>query len=300
MNGKVCVVTGATSGIGLEIACSLASLGARVIGVGRDGARCAQALSRIRSAGSGGECELADLSSQAEVRALAQRIAARNAPIDILINNAGLFTWRRKESVDGIEIQFAVNYLAAFLLTGLLLPHLAPGARVITVSSDSHAFGRIHWRDVGMRRWYNGLSAYAQSKLATVLFTHELARRLAAYPAGSREATIATFAADPGLVDTKFGEKETGLLIRRLWRWHARHGISAAQSAASIVFLATNPLVANEAGGYWYMDEPRSSAMRTYDERAARRLWTLSERVSGLPYLSDPSPEGHGSGRLTA
>ncbi len=300
MNGKVCVVTGATSGIGLEVACSLASLGARVIGVGRDPGRCAEAAIRIRSSTAGGlvETEVADFSSLEEVRALAQRMAAREAPIDVLVNNAGLFTWKRRESVDGIELQFAVNYLAAFLLTGLLLPHLAPGARIITISSDTHTLGRIHWRDVGMRRGYNGLSAYAQSKLATVLFTRELARRLAAYPAKSREASIATFAADPGLVNTRIGEKSTGPLIRRFWRWRARRGISPVQSAASIAFLAANPLIAGQTGRYWYMDEPRPSSKRSCDEDAARRLWELSERMSGLRYLSDRLPGR--SGRLTA
>jgi len=300
MNGKLCVVTGATSGIGLEVACSLASLGARVIGVGRDPCRCAQAASRIRSLSGRNEVEyeVADLSSRVEVRALAQRIATRKVHVDVLINNAGLFTWKRRESVDGIELQFAVNYLAAFLLTGLLLPHLATGARVITVSSDSHTIGRIHWRDVGMHHGYSGLSAYAQSKLATVLFTYELARRLSAHAAKSREASITAFAADPGLVDTKIGEKGTGALIGRFWRWRARHSISPAQSAASIAFLASSPLIAGQTGHYWYMDEPRPSSKRSYDEAAARRLWELSERMSGLCYLSEGSPGR--SGRLTA
>jgi len=300
MNGKVCVVTGATSGIGLEVACSLATLGARVIGVGRDPGRCAQAASRLRSSSAGGdvECEVADLSSQAEVRALAQRIVTQKAQIDVLINNAGLFTWKRKESIDGIELHFAVNYLAAYLLTGLLLPHLATGARIITVSSASHTFGRIHWRNVEMRHGYNGLSAYARSKLAALLFTHELARRLSSHPATSREASITVFAADPGLVNTQIGEKETGLLVRRFWHWRARHGISPAQSAASIAFLASNPLIGGQTGRYWYMDEPKPSSKRSYDEGAARRLWDLSERMSGLRYLSDRSPGR--SGRLTA
>jgi NAD(P)-dependent dehydrogenase (short-subunit alcohol dehydrogenase family) len=167
MIGKTCLVTGATSGIGFETALCLARSGARVIGVGRDPGRCAEASphreSRRRPARR--SFEVADLSSQAEARALAMRLAGREPRLDVLVNNAGLFTLRRAVSVDGIEMQLAVNHLAPFLLTRELLPLLAaaPRARVVFVSSGSHVPGRIRWSDPGRRRFYNGLAAYEQS-----------------------------------------------------------------------------------------------------------------------------------------
>ena len=176
------IVTGATSGIGRELVKLLAARGGRVIGVGRSAERCSQAQQDIRDATGNPRVAYlkADLSSQVEVRELAAAIAASEAHIDVLVNNAGVFTLSRRETVDGLETQLAVNWLAAFMLTGLLLPRLsaAPGSRVVNVSSGSHFSGTMHWSDLGLRRGYHGLKAYDQSKLAAVLFTYELARRL--------------------------------------------------------------------------------------------------------------------------
>jgi NAD(P)-dependent dehydrogenase (short-subunit alcohol dehydrogenase family) len=289
MRGRTCVVTGATSGIGYELARILAGRGLVVMGVGRNPARCAEAAARIRGE-TGNErvsFEVADLSSQAEVRALAGRIRDRNDRIDVLVNNAGGFAFRRRETVDGIEIQFALNYLAGYLLTRLLLPAMTAagssgGARVIMVSSGSHYSGRMHWRDVGLGRLYNGLAAYDQSKLAAVLFTRELARRL------GPDSPVGIYAVDPGLVKTNIGMKGTGSLVRTVWRLRTRGGISPEEAAATVAYLALDPLVRSRTGLYWKECRPLAPSRRALDPEDAQRLWDLSEVLCVLPATREP------------
>jgi NAD(P)-dependent dehydrogenase (short-subunit alcohol dehydrogenase family) len=280
MTGETCLVTGATSGIGFETALALARHGARVIGVGRDAARCAAAAVRIAAAVPGADVrfETADLSSQAGVRALAALVAGREPRLDALVNNAGLFTFRRAESVDGIEMQLAVNHLAPFLLTHELLPLLAeaPRARVVFVSSGSHFQGRIRWGDPGRRRFYNGLAAYEQSKLAVLMLARELARR---FGPGS---TIDTFAADPGLVRTDIGRKDPSRIVGWVWGLRARGGISAPDSAAAVAWLVIEPSIAGITGGYWKERRLLGPSPRATDPEACRRLWDLSARLCGI------------------
>jgi len=277
MTGKTCVVTGATSGIGYETARILARHGARVIGVGRDPRRAADAAERMRQADPGVEVrfEVADLSSQAEVRALAARLRGAVSRLDALVNNAGVFTFHRAESIDGIELQLAVNHLAAFLLTRELLPLLgdAPRSRVLFVSSGSHVPGRIRWSDPGRRVLYNGLSAYEQSKLAVLMTSVELARRL-----GPR-STIDTFAVDPGLVRTEIGAKGAGALVRWIWGLRAGRGIDAREAAASVAWLAMESSIQGTTGRYWKGQRVVPSSRRSTDPDACRRLWDLSERL---------------------
>ncbi len=277
MTGTTCVVTGATSGIGLETALILARHGARVIGVGRDPRRSEDAARRMRQAAPGAEVrfEVADLSSQAEVRALAARLRETELRLDTLVNNAGVFTFRRVESIDGIELQLAVNHLAAFLLTRELLPLLqaAPRARVVFVSSGSHVPGRIRWSDPGRRFLYSGLAAYEQSKLAVLMTSVELARRL-----GPR-STIDTFAVDPGLVRTEIGAKGAGALVRWIWGLRAGRGIDAREAAASVAWLAMEPSIEGTTGRYWKERRVVPSSRRSIDPVACRRLWALSERL---------------------
>ncbi len=184
-NRMTCVVTGATSGIGYELARIFAQRGATVVGVGRDPARCAAAAERlrVRTGNPRVRFEVADLSSLVQVRGLAARLSAATGRIDVLVNNAGGFAFSRRVTDEGVERQFALNYLSGFLLTRLLLPVMVE-TRVVMVSSGSHYTGRIHWRDVGLSSLYNGLAAYDQSKLALVMFTGELARRLGPGSAG--------------------------------------------------------------------------------------------------------------------
>lgn len=279
-----CVVTGATSGIGFEVARIFAERGAAVIGVGRDPARCAEAARRLQETTGNRTVrfEVAELCSLSEVHGLAQRILAMGRRIDVLVNNAGGFAFRRQETVDGIEKQFALNYLSGYLLTRLLLPAMEAGAhgarpadraRVIMISSGSHYSGRMRWADLGFQRFYNGLAAYDQSKLACVLFARELARRL------GPSSRISTFAADPGLVNTGIGLKNTNTLVRLVWRLRAHRGISPAESAATIAYLARDPLIRDRTGLYWKECRAVAPSKRAQDRHDAQRLWDLSERM---------------------
>ncbi len=277
MKEKTCVVTGASSGIGLETTVALAKAGARVIGVGRDMKRCAaaQADIRERSCNSRVFFEVADLSSQRETRELAARISSRCDAVHVLVNNAGLFRSRYQESVDGIEMQFAVNYLAAFLLTGKLLPLLrqAGEARVIGLSSGSHFAGALHWNDIGLRRRYFGLTAYDQSKLAVVVYCRELVRRL------GPGSGIIVYAADPGLVRTEIGKKGTSLLTRLVWRLRTRTAASPEESADAIAFLAMDPAAAGKSGLYWKDRKVVPSSNASCSREDGERLWKLSEKM---------------------
>ncbi len=283
--GKTVVVTGATSGIGLAAADLLASRGAYVIGVGRSAERCREVESRLQMAHPEGHVAycVADLSLQRQVRELATQIREKigsngTSSLDGLVNNAGTFTYRLTLTSEGVEKQWAVNHLAGFLLTHELLPLLqaAPAARVVTVSSMSHYLGRIHWEDVELRRRYNGLRAYRQSKLANVLFSLELNRRMAA------QANLRAFAADPGLVRTDIGAKGNPGIVGWVWRQRAAGGISPAESARGIIFLVSEPSIQKAPEIYWKHGAPRRPGMHALDADSARRLWELSEEMCGI------------------
>jgi retinol dehydrogenase 12 len=280
----VCVVTGATSGIGWEVARILAHRGTTVIGIGRDAGRCRSSEDTLRREAAGGMVRYlaADLSSLTQVREAAAAIAADVPRVDVLVNNAGTFSFRRKESDDGVELQLAVNWLAAYALTGLLLPRLlaSPGARVVTVSSGSHFAGRMHWHDLQLRHGYNGLKAYDQSKLATVLFTKELARRLGA------RADLAAYAVDPGLVRTDIGRKAGNRLVSLAWRWRTRHGIDARAAAQSVCWCAVEKEAAGRSGGYWKERRVVAPSERAEDLLDAWKLWEAGAALSGISYLS--------------
>jgi NAD(P)-dependent dehydrogenase (short-subunit alcohol dehydrogenase family) len=282
MAGMTSVVTGATSGIGRELARLLAAKGGRVIGVGRSSDRCREAEQGIRDATGNPRVAFvkADLSSLSEIRDLAGKIAASEGRIDALVNNAGIFTLSRRETVDGLETQLAVNWLAAFMLTGLLLPLLrrAPASRVVNLSSGSHYSGTMHWSDPGFHRGYHGLKAYDQSKLAAVLFTYELARRLRP-PRGP-----AAYAVDPGLVKTRIAAKENGRIVRAIWSIRTRKAISAEQAAESVAWCAADPSAGGRTGLYWKERRPLDSSPESYDPEAGRRLWELGEHLSGVRY----------------
>jgi retinol dehydrogenase 12 len=277
-----CVVTGATSGIGFELARILAGAGARVIGVGRSPERCGSAAGELRSATGNRDVTYvtADLSSLSEIRALAERIREMTDQVDVLANNAGTFTLSRSETVDGLETQLVVNWLAGFMLTGLLLNRLlaAPAARVLATSSGSHFTGRIHWNDPGMRRGYHGLKAYDQSKLATVLFTSELARRL------GTGSPVGTYAVDPGLVKTDIGMKGNGGLVRVIWKVRTRNGISPIDAARSLAYCAMDHDAAGKTGMYWKECRTLEPSARAQDREAAQRLWRMGEELCGVRY----------------
>jgi NAD(P)-dependent dehydrogenase (short-subunit alcohol dehydrogenase family) len=273
--GKRVVITGATRGIGLAAAGALARLGARLSVVARDEGRGQAALSRIRAASGDADLEVlgCDLASQASIRALARALLDRHPRIDVLINNAGAVNRTRRLTVDGIELTWAVNHLAPFLLTALLLDRLRESApaRIITTSSDAHRGARIPFEDINMERGYGsmGFTRYGQSKLANILFTRELARRLA----GSG-VTATCF--HPGLVATGFN-RNNGPLMRvgmTLVRPFAR---SPERGAGTLVWLADSPSVPDMNGGYFFDSRRIEPSPEGRDDVAARRLWDLSE-----------------------
>lgn len=283
LSGKTIVITGVTAGIGLATAEQLVRRGAFIIGVGRSGERCEQTQSYLLSLASGARaaCLTTDLSEQSAVRNVADQIrrVARqtgSGGIDALVNNAGTFRYWLTLTSEGFEMQWAVNHLAPFLLTHELLPLLktAPLSRVVTVSSGSHYHTRLRWDDIQLRRRYNGLLAYKQTKLANVLFTAEFNRRV--------NTTVHAFAADPGLVNTDIGAKTDSILSRWIWNIRRRGGISAGESAKWIVFLVSEPCLQESQEIYWLHGKPKSPSPYALDAEIARRLWELSEKMCAL------------------
>ncbi len=281
MKGKVCLVTGATSGIGAETARQLARRGATVIVVGRSAEKSAATVARIKQQTGNATVEylLADLASQKEIRALAQQFKNKYARLDVLVNNAGGVWITRHETADGIEMAWAVNHLAPFLLTNLLLDTLivsAP-ARIVNVSSAMHWQARMNFDDLQFKRGiYNPLAAYCQSKLANVLFTYELARRLA-----QRGTRVTANALHPGGVRTNLLAHNpfAKWIVRPLFNLTA---ISAEQGAQTSVYLASSPEVEGVTGKYFGECAPRRSSPASYDEDAARRLWKVSAEMTGM------------------
>jgi len=274
----VCLVTGATSGIGLATALGLARQGATLILVARNRERGAAVLARMREE-TGSRCGrffAADLSTQAEVCQLAKDIQARYPHLDVLINNAGSFFHKRQVSADGIEMTWALNVLGPFLLTRRLLPSLraSGSARVINVSSVVHRGARIHFEDLEGKKRYNRLRAYSQSKLASVLLTYELARRL--------DGTGVTVnALDPGFV-------ATGIIsgnASRFWRLFQSAAnlvaVSPQEGAQTGIYLASSPEVARTTGQYFRGSKLVPSSPRSYDLVAAQRLWRVCLEMTG-------------------
>jgi len=281
------MVTGSTSGIGRETARALAQRGARVVLVSRNAEKCAATMEQIKKQTGNAQVDYlaADLSAQAEIPDLVQRFHQRYDRLDVLINNAGGFFLSRRESVDGIEMTFALNHLNYFLLTNLLLDTLIasgkPGAasRIINVSSDAHRGSRINFNDLQMKRRYSGMEAYGQSKLANVLFTYELDRRLAA--AGVKEKVTAN-ALHPGFVRTNLAG-DNGPLVRIIMRLvYVIAGRSPEQGAETTVYLASSPEVEGISGKYFVDCEPVKTDPASYDEETAKRLWEVSAQMVDL------------------
>ncbi len=280
MQDKTCLVTGATRGIGRAAAAALAEKGARVLGVGRDPGRCAAAEHEIAVETGNPRIRFlcADLSSQDEVRRLGSEIL-RNAPrLAVVIHNAGAMFRRRRETADGLEMTFALNHLAPFLLTHLLAERLRASApaRIVTVSSQAHIGAALDFDDLQRRRRYSrtGWPEYQRSKLANLLFTYELARRLAG-------SGVTANALHPGLVATGFARKAgLGLLRRLLLRLRSA---GASRGAETVVFLAASPVVEGETGGYWIDRRRAESSPESRDQEAARRLWHASAELTGVP-----------------
>lgn len=281
MQGKICLVTGANSGIGKETALRLAEMGATVVMVCRDRARgeAAQNEIKTRSGNDAVDLLLADLSSQQSIHQLADDFKQRYSQLHILINNAGVVMLRRHETADGLEMIFAVNQLAPFLLTNLLLDTIKASApaRIVNVSSESHEAGFIKMDDLQSKKSYRFMRAYGQSKLALVLFTYELARRLAG-------TGVTANCLHPGFVATNIGQRGVGPVTRKIVNLiFSRLGISPAEGAKTTIYLASSPDVEGITGKYFVKSKPRPSAAISYDETLQQLVWEESARLVKLP-----------------
>lgn len=279
MKDQVCLITGATSGIGKAAALQLAQLGATVVMVGRNPQRTAAAIEEIRrrSGNSHVESMLADLSSQQEIRKLAENFQASYQRLDVLVNNAGAIMLTRQKSTDGIEMTFALNHLNYFLLTNLLLDTLkaSGAARIINVSSDSHQGAHLDFEDLQLEHNYGGYKAYGRSKLANLLFTYELDRRL-------KGSSVTVNALHPGLVATKF-LANNGLRGRVFNLFVRLVGRSAARAARVITYLASSPDVEAVSGKYFVEHGLVESSQASKDKTTALKLWQTSEELTGVP-----------------
>ncbi len=276
--GRTCLVTGATSGIGLETAIGLVRLGGRVLVVGRSKARGEAALQRIRAETGSDSAELllADLSSLAEVRRLADAVLAAAPALHVLVNNAGVVNLRRSTTADGFETMFAVNHLAHFLLTLLLLDRLRESApaRIVHVASDAHRFGVLDLDDLQSERRYGAMRSYGRSKFANILFSDELARWL-------EGSGVTSNSLHPGAVATRLGQNNG-------WLGHLATGLlrpfflTAEQGARTTLYVATEPGLEGVTGRYFAKQREAKPSAASRDPALARQLWDRSLALSGL------------------
>lgn len=279
MEGQVCLVTGASRGIGYYVARGLASMGAFVVLASHHRERGEKARQKINSfvGKNSTDFMLVDFSSQAEIREFTQAFKEKYDRLDVLVNNAGGFFLRREESVDGIEMTFALNHLNYFMTTLLLIQPLmaAPSARIVNVSSGSHRGEKMRFDDLQFENGYNAMAAYGQSKLANLLFTYELARRLAG-------TDMTVNAVHPGFVNTHLA-KQNGVLVRAVMNViHFLFARSPQKGAETPLYLASSPEVKGVTGKYFIDKKPVRSSEASYDQNAAQRLWEISETLCNL------------------
>jgi len=268
MVGKICLVTGATDGIGKVTAKALAEQGETVVAVGRNPAKIASVQAEIGSTPGKLEFLKADLSSLAEIRALADEFKQKYDRLHVLVNNAGALFTSYRESAQGIEMTFALNHLSYFLLTNLLLDTIIASApaRIVNVASDAHNGSTINFDHLGHKKGYSGWDTYGASKLANILFTYELARRL-------HGTGVTVNAVHPGFVDSNF-QRAAGLNM---------HGqLTPEQGADTQIWLATSKEVEGVTGKYFVRRRETRSSKESYDPQTARRLWEVSAEMVGL------------------
>ena len=279
MSGKRCVITGATSGIGQATACALAAAGAELTLVCRSAERGESTIARIREAAPEAVVDLvlADLSAQADVRRAAEQILADLRPIHVLLNNAGVVNLSYTATVDAIETTFAVNHLAYFLLTMLLLERIqeTPDARIVNVASEGHKFSRMNFDDLSSEKSFKWIRVYGQSKLANILFTRELARRI-------EDSGVTVNSLHPGGVSTGLGANNSTRLHGVIMAIAKPFMKTPEQGARTSIYLATSPEVAAVTGEYFVNCKRKPGSRESADAEVARRLWEVSERMTGL------------------
>jgi NAD(P)-dependent dehydrogenase (short-subunit alcohol dehydrogenase family) len=278
MEDKLCLVTGASRGIGYHIALGLAGMGAYVVLVGHNHKRGENASQRINAYTTKNSTDfmLADLSSQEQIRRFAEKFKGKHDHLDVLVNNAGGFFLRREESMDGMEMTFALNHMNYFSLTLSLLKHLLPSgsARIVNVSSEAHRGESMDFADLQFENGYNAMRAYGRSKLANLLFTYELSRRLL-------DTDVTVNAVHPGFVGTYLGKQDS--LVRIVMNiLHFLFAKSPKEGAQTPVYLASSPRVEDVTGRYVIDRQVVRSSPASYDFKAAKRLWEISEELSGL------------------
>jgi NAD(P)-dependent dehydrogenase (short-subunit alcohol dehydrogenase family) len=276
MKDKTVVITGATSGIGEVAADRLAQKGARIVFVARDHARGQETLKHLRAiAGHDSHAvHYADLTRLSEMKRVAKAIADSEPEIDVLINNAGALFNARQVTEDGLEKTFALNHMSYFVVTNLLLDKLRQGARVVSTASDAHKGAKLNFNDLQSEKGYSGFGVYGRSKLMNILFTRELAKRLAG-------SGITANCLHPGFVATRFGDSSGGILS-----WGVRaaksFALSPEQGAETIIYLASSPDVEGRSGGYYYKGALATPSSEAQSDADAKRLWDASVRLSGV------------------
>ena len=280
LRGKTCLITGATSGIGRSSALGLASLGAKLVLLCRNPLRAQETRAEIaaRTGNTDVEILIADLASLGEVRRAASQFLATGSALHVLLNDAGVVQMKRSETVDGLETTFAVNHLAPFLLTNLLLERIVASApaRIVNLSSDAHKLGgALDFDDLGARQSYSVVAAYGRSKLANLYFTYELARRLAG-------TGVTVNAAHPGAVRTELGQNNDAPILKFLTGLVRPFFRSPERGAETSIWLCSSAQVAGVTGGYFADCKEHKAHPRAHDRVAARRLWAESAKLVGL------------------
>jgi NAD(P)-dependent dehydrogenase (short-subunit alcohol dehydrogenase family) len=276
MQGKTVVITGATSGIGEVAADRLAAKGFRIVFIARDRARGEVTLKHLNAIAPGAAhaAHYADLSRLSEMKRVARDIAAAEPKIDVLVNNAGAIHLSREVTEDGLEKTFSTNHMSYFVLTNALLPQLkaAGGARIVSTASDAHKGQKLNFDDLQMEKQYSTFGAYGRSKLSNILFTRELARRLAG-------TGVTANCLHPGFVNTRFGDNNGGI-ARFLGHLVKNFGLTPEQGAQTIIYLASSPEVETVSGKYFYKSAVATPTKEAQNDADAKRLWEISEKIA--------------------
>lgn len=281
MDGKTFLITGATAGIGKETAREIAKTGANVVLVARDKAKGESVVEELKRATNNEKIDLlvGDLSLITEIRRVADEFQSKYERLDVLVNNAGAIFDEREVTVDGLEKTFALNHISYFLLTNLLLDKLkkSEAARIVSVSSAAHSFGKIDFDNLQSEKSFSKLGSYSNSKLMNVLFTYELARRL-------KETNITANCLHPGAVASNFGDGISGIFSYVMWIFKNTIAISSEKGAETSVYLATSSEVENLTGKYFDSKNVVQSSTASHDENLQKRLWEASEKIVGQEF----------------